>query len=83
MFLLAQALPDWSPLAGFGLGGVLSAFTMWWMITWARRIESALNRVARANSILVISLKQAHDEAKHQARELIAELDDAEREHIR
>jgi hypothetical protein len=51
---------------------------MWWQVQWGRRIEAALNRVARANSLLVISLKQAHDEAKHQAREIIAELDQFE-----
>lgn len=72
-------MPDWTPLAGFGLGGVLSTFLMWWMIVWGRRMEAALNRVARANSLIVISLKQAHDEAKRQAREIIAEIDVAER----
>ena len=42
-------------------------------------MEAAMNRLARANSLLVISLKQAHDEAKRQAREIIAEIDQAER----
>lgn len=79
--LLAQAspIPDWlTPLSTFGVGGVCLAFFMWWQVQWGRRIEAALNRVARANSLLVISLKQAHDEAKSQAREIIAELDQAE-----
>ncbi len=73
-------MPDFGPVAGFGLGGILSGFLMWWMVKWAARIETALNRVARANSLLVISLKQAHDEAKHQSREIIAELDASDRD---
>jgi hypothetical protein len=79
--LFAQALSpqEWlTPLSTFGVGGVCLAFFMWWQVQWGRRIEAALNRVARANSLLVISLKQAHDEAKHQAREIIAELDQFE-----
>jgi hypothetical protein len=79
--ILAQAvpIPDWlTPLSTFGVGGVCLAFFMYWQVKWGGRIEAALNRVARANSLLVISLKQAHDEAKHQAREIIVELDQAE-----
>lgn len=79
--LVAQIVPpDWfGSLSNFGLAGVTIAFFMWWHVNWGRRMESALNRVARANSLLVISLKQAHDEAKHQAREILAEIDHVER----
>lgn len=79
---LAQAaMPDLlGPLSTFGIGGCCLFFFMWFQVRWGSRIESALNRVARANSLLVISLKQAHDEAKNQAREIIAELDQAERD---
>ncbi len=78
---IAQALPDiLGPLSTFGVGGICLFFFMWWQVQWGRRIETALNRVARANSLLVISLKQAHDEAKSQAREIIAELDQSERD---
>lgn len=74
-------MPDFvGPLSTFGIGGICLAFFMYFQVQWARRIETALNRVARANSLLVISLKQAHDEAKSQAREIIAELDSSERE---
>lgn len=77
--ILAEISPDFlTPLSTFGVGGVCLAFFMYWQVKWGGRIEAALNRVARANSLLVISLKQAHDEAKHQAREIIAELDQAE-----
>jgi hypothetical protein len=42
----------------------------------AKALENAINRMARANLILVVSLKQADATAKEKAAEGIKEIDD-------
>lgn len=78
--MTAQVTADWvTPLSTFGVGGVCLGFFMSFTWVWARRIETAMNRLTRANCLLVIALKQSNDEVRGQARSIIGEVDAAER----
>jgi hypothetical protein len=82
--LFAQGSPapaDWGSMLVQGGVGAIALFMLRWFMTKndsaLKANTNAVDRMARANLILVLSLKQADASAKEQARDLIKEIDDA------
>ena len=59
------------------MGGVVLGWFMWRTEGRLKAIEHAIDRMARANLMLIIALHQANDTAKAEARAIVREIDDA------
>ncbi len=59
------------------MAGVVLAWFMFRMESVMKGVTASNDRLARAQLVLVLSLKQASDAAKEQARDGIREIDDA------
>lgn len=69
---------DWGAL--IAQWGILGVVLVWFMLRTEGLLKAntnALDRMARANLLLVISLKQANDASKTEAGAIIKELDEA------
>ena len=79
MIFLAQAAADPQWVVLIAQTGVAGAVLCWFMLRTEGRlkaIENANDRLARANLLLVVSLHQANETAKEQARVIIKEIDE-------
>lgn len=75
---IAQITPDWTALlVQGGIAGIVLGWFMWRTEGRLKCIENAVDRMAKANLLLVISLKQANDAAKSEANSLLREIEDA------
>jgi len=75
--VLAQANPQWAELlTQTGIGATCLGWFMFRLEGKLIGMTNSNDRLARAQLVLVLSLKQSPDAAKEQAREGILEIDD-------
>lgn len=60
-----------------GVAGVVLAWFMFRTEARLKGIENAVDRMARANLLLVLSLRDVNNAAKNEASAVIKEIDDA------
>lgn len=76
----AQMVPQWGE--SLTMAGIVTTVLGWFMFRLEgelKQFRGSNDRLARANLILVIALKQAPESAKDEARAVIKEIDDAQR----
>lgn len=78
--VIAQTAPQWGE--GLTMAGILASVLGWFMFRLEAELKTSrasLDRLARAQLILVIALKQAPESAKDEARAGLKEIDDAQK----
>lgn len=78
--VIGQASPQWGE--GLTMAGILASVLGWFMFRLESELKASrasMDRLARAQLILVIALKQAPESAKEEARVGIKEIDDSQK----
>jgi hypothetical protein len=79
---IAQAFPDASWASSLTGPAVLAVVVHWLMIRNEKRVlglEQAINRLIRANMTMVVVTKQANEALKDEARKILSELEDMDK----